>query len=388
MKLTKRRWGVVIAIAIALGVSAYALVPKAIQVDAVKAVRGPLATTIDEDGQTRVRERFVVAAPVAGRLRRVSIHPGDSVTEASLLLRLDAAPLDARQKLELEARVESAERSRSEAEARMRQAGAAWEQAKRETVRIRRLAGESIASKEALEQAATAESMRAKELEASRFAAESAKFNVEIARAGLVALEGTGHEVAIHSPVRGSVLRVLHESEAVVQAGAPLIEIGDPSTLEIVLDILTADAVKICPGDEVVIEEWGGEKPLQARVRLVEPSAFTKVSALGVEEQRVNVIADLIDAPPRVGDGFRVEGRVVIWKGDALRVPSTALFREQDGWALFAVEGGRARLLRVVPGHRSATDTEIASGIVPGSIVVSHPSDQVRDGVRVRPRLQ
>ena len=385
MKLTKRRWGLLIVIFAIVALSAYALRPNPIAADAARVTRGPLEVTIDEDGQTRVREKYVVAAPVAGRLQRIDVHAGDLVDPSTVLVRLHPAPLNATQRTELEARVQSAEQARREAEAVVKRAKDAYAQAKRESARLKQLSRESIVPAQNVEEAVTAEAMRAKDVEASRFAADAAAFNVDVARAGLLALEDGGHEISICAPVRGRVLRVMHESESVVPAGATLIEIGDPAKLEIVLDLLTTDAVRVHPGDELRIEEWGGDRPLRARVRVVEPSAFTKISALGVEEQRVNVIGDFVDDAP-LGDGYRVEGRVVIWRGDVARVPSTALFRSQNGWALYSVENGRVRLRRVTTGHRSANDTEIVSGIDADAVVIAHPSDQIREGVRVTPR--
>ena len=191
--------------------------------------------------------------------------------------------------------------------------------------------------------------------------------------------------IDVRSPVAGHVLRVHEESERIVAAGTPLLEVGDPGDIEVVVDVLSADAVRIRPGAPVAIEDWGGEQPLEARVRLVEPSGFTKVSALGVEEQRVNVVADFVDGPGALGDGYRVEARVVVWEApDVVRVPGSALFRRGDAWHVFVVERGTARLRRVEVGHRGSFEAELLAGLEPGERVVLHPSDRVQDGVRVR----
>ena len=242
---------------------------------------------------------------------------------------------------------------------------------------------------------------REEELEAARFAARSADFQAQAARAALIdsgphqAADGAlatacGNEeadcIALRSPVDGRVLRVLQESERVVDFGTPLLEMGDPSALEIVVDVLSRDAVKVKPGALVLVENWGGEGSLNARVRLVEPAGFTKVSALGVEEQRVNVIVDLDDPPRSLGDAYRVDARIIVWESDdVLKIPTSAIFRKAGAWHVFVIRSGRAVLRKIGVGHRSSREVEVLSGLEGGETVVAHPSDRVDDGVRVSP---
>jgi HlyD family secretion protein len=233
------------------------------------------------------------------------------------------------------------------------------------------------------------ETTRQKELEAAEFTAHKADYEVRAAEAALLAASGqtdgnSDVAVELRAPISGSVLRVLEESERVVTVGTPLLELGDPEKLEIVIDILSTDAVPVRPQAPVLIEEWGGAGALQGRIRLVEPSGFTKISALGVEEQRVNVIADFVDDPGKLGDGYRIEARIVVWKGDnVLKIPSSALFRRRDAWNVFVVEGGRARRRAIEVGHRNPFEVEVLGGLQEGDLVVVHPSDTLDDGVRV-----
>ena len=381
MRMTKRRWGVAAILAGVLVAAGWALVPNPLDVEAVKVTRGPLTVSVAEDGITRVRERFEVAAPVAGRVLRVAVHPGDSVDPETPLLHIQPLPLDARSEAQLTARLSAAGQSEREAEAMLRRARDAYDRAATEAARIRKLAAQSIVSRDAQDAANSAEAIAAKDLAAARFRNEAAKFEVDVVRSAL-----GGHEIVVRSPVCARVLQVLHESESVVAAGTPLINIGDCGELEAVADFLTNDAVTIHPGARAVVERWGGPAPLEARVRLIEPGAFTKVSALGVEEQRVNVVADFVDPPASLGDQYRIDMRVIAWDGVATKVPATAVFTSGGGSKVFAIRNGRARLIPVAIGHTGETEVEIMSGLQPGDEVILHPSDQVRDGVRVRVR--
>lgn len=240
------------------------------------------------------------------------------------------------------------------------------------------------------EQAELSEETLARDLESARFAARAAIFDVEAARAALLSAgadrrNGAAAQVVVRAPVAGRVLRVHQESERSVAAGTPLLEIGDPASLEIVLDLLSEDAVKVRPGAPALVDGGDGRQ-LPARIRTVEPSAFTKISALGVEEQRVNVIADFSEPPGRLGDGYRVEASIMVWEGkDVLKVPGSALFRRGSAWSVFVVEGGRARGQDVKVGHRNATEAEILKDLQPGAVVILHPNDRIGDGIRVRP---
>jgi HlyD family secretion protein len=332
---------------------------------------------------TKIRERYEVTAPVAGRLLRVEVHPGDVVSPGTPLARIESVPLDPKQEAQLTARVEGAERSAREAQALLRRARDAARRAHSEAGRIGKLAAQAIVSRDAMEAARAADSIAAKEQDAARFRAEATAYDVIVAKATLGLDAG---EIVVRSPVHGRVLQVLHESERVVAPGTPLIVVGDPASLEIVADFLTTDAVRIRPGTPARVERWGGPQSLAARVRLIEPAAFTKISALGVEEQRVNVICDLIDVPAALGDQYRVDVRVVLWSGSAMKVPATALFMRSGSWNAFAIRGGRARMQTVAIGAMSDTEVEIRSGLQPGDAIVLHPSDQVLDGVRVAGR--
>ena len=383
MKMTRRRWGVAAAGTFIVAAAAWALVPDPIEVDVARVVRGPLEVGIAEDGITRIRERYEVAAPVTGRLLRVEVHPGDEVRPDTPLARIEPVPLDPKQQAQLTARLLAAEQAAQEAQALLRRARDAAQRARSEAGRISKLAADAIVSRDVFEAARTAESIAAKEQEAARFRAEATTYEVAVAKAAL-GLDGA--EVVVRSPVHGRVLQVLRESERVVAAGTPLIVVGDPASLEIVADFLTTDAVRIRPGAAARIERWGGAQPLAARVRLVEPAGFTKISALGVEEQRVNVICDPVDAPPMLGDQFRVDVRVILWSGTALKVPATALFTTADQWNVFVLRDGRARLQRVGAGSMSDTEVEITAGLRQNDTILVHPSDQIRDGVRVSAR--
>ena len=388
MRMTKRRWGVLAVGAGVLVAAGWALVPNPVDVDAVKVTRGPLTVSMAEDGVTRVRERYEIAAPVAGRLLRVVVHPGDSVDPETPLLHIQPSPLDPKSEAQLKARLSSAQEAQRETDAMLRRAGEAHDRAATEASRIHRLATEAIVSRDALDAANSAAAIAARELAAARFRAEGAKYDVEVARAALSAYDehGVPREIAVRAPSCGRVLQVLHESESVVTPGMPLVTIGDCGDLEAAADFLTSDAVRIHPGARALIERWGGPNVLEARVRLIEPGAFTKVSALGVEEQRVNVVADFLDPPATLGDQYRIDMRVMAWEGTATKVPATAVFTSGGGAKLFAIRDGRARLTPVTIGHTGETEVEVASGVKVGDEVILHPSDQIREGVRVRVR--
>ncbi|MCK6556127.1 HlyD family efflux transporter periplasmic adaptor subunit [Candidatus Binatia bacterium] len=387
-----RRWIPIGVVVVGAGAgTAVLLRPRPVRVDVAVAARGPLRVTIDEDGETRVRERFVVAAPVAGHLARIDLKAGAEVRAGEVVARLDPLPLDPRSRAEARARLEAAEAAQREATARVAQARASLEQATRSARRARKLAKPGTISPEELELAELAETTRQKEVEAALFAASVAAHNVDAARAVLLAPDGAtaarcGSEpcVEVRSPISGRVLRVAEPSERVVPVGTPLLEIGDPMALEVVVDVLSADAVKVHPGAEVVFEDWGGERTLPGRVRLVEPSGFTKVSALGVEEQRVNVIADFAEPPAALADGYRLEARIVVWEGQGvLTIPASALFRRGGQWEVFAVVDGYARRRPVQVGHRTPQMVEVNGGLQAEDVVVLHPSDLVGDGTRV-----
>lgn len=379
--------------------------PQRVEVDVAEVRRGPLEVTVDEEGETRVRERYVVAAPTAGRLLRITLEEGDPVAAGAVVARIEPAPLGPRDLAAAQAQLEAAQASQSAAVARVERAEAALAQARRDAARVERLHHAGTLSDDAREQARLAETSAAREHEEARYAADAALHEVEAAQAALIAARGGGAPsgdgdgadaapcagetpcIAVRSPVAGEVLRVPEQSERIVAPGTPLLELGDPHALEIVSDLLSRDAVRVAAGDRVRIEDWGGPGALEARVRLVEPSGFTKISALGVEEQRVNVISDLVQPEPRLGDGYRVEARIVVWEAaDVLQIPASALFRAGDEWAVFTVERGRARRRIVDAGEQGAFQAEIRKGLAEGETVILHPSDRLRDGTRIIPR--
>ena len=293
--------------------------------------------------------------------------------------------------LSMRGRVRSSTRGFRPATERLREAKAteqrariALEQATRDRSRGESLAKSGIASAQNLEQWRTAENDRKRDFDAATFRTRAASFDVETIRVALAATSAD-QPLLLRAPVKGEVLRVLDESEAVVAAGRPLIEVGDASQIEVVVDVLSTDAVKVRPGDEMLLRGWGSDVTLHATIIRIEPAAFTKLSALGIEEQRVNVIARLRDAPRQLGDQFRVDASIVLWSGDVLNVPNTALFHGANGWSLFVIRNGRARLQAVMTGHRGSDQTEVRAGIRAGDAVIAYPSDQIRDGVRVTP---
>ena len=367
----------------------FALYPSPLLVDSHPVERGALQVIIEEEGETRARDRFVVAAPVPGRLLRVAADDGDTVKRGEVVARIDPLPLNQRERQETLARVDVAEANLQRAMAHEAHAREDSQLAQRERQRAEQLARDGVISTQLLDQARNGDVTAREELEAARYGVEVASSEVKIARAGLVGIDNGPEQpkplIELRSPVGGSVLRVLEKSERVIQAGTPLLILGEPDELEVVTDVLSTDAVKISPGAPVLIAGWGGDHSLRARVRRIEPAGFTKVSALGVEEQRVNVISDFVDSPGPLGDGYRVETQIVIWSTDnTLKAPLSAIFRLQQGWSAFVIENGRASRRNIEIGHRTETMVEILGGISEGEAVILHPSSEVLDGVRVR----
>lgn len=378
----------------------YAFRPQAVEVEVAEVGRGPLQVTVDEDGRTRIKERYVVSTPLSGRLQRVALKPGDPVSRGKTLLTgieaTDPELLDPRTRAQAEARVKSADMARRQATPLLERARTAWEFTRTELDRAKTLYTEKAISHQELDNVEQKERTTAEELKASRFALQIADYELEQARAALLhtqpgnSADAGSWQFPILAPIDGRVLRVFQESSAVVPAGAPLMELGDPADLEVVIDVLSTAAVKIRAGAKVFLEHWGGDAPLLGRVRLVEPSGFLKISALGVEEQRVNVIVDFTDPlekRPTLGDAFRVEARIVIWEqADPLKLPVGTLFREGDDWAVFVVTGQRAKLQRVEIGQSNNLEAEVLEGLTPGNRVIVHPSDKVQDDCPVAVR--
>jgi HlyD family secretion protein len=388
---TNRR--VLLSMAAVLALLGVALWPQAIGVDAGAVTRGPLAVTIDEEGETRVHDRFVVSAPLSGRVERIELEPGDRVTRNKTVvarLRPDApALLDARARAEAEAAVESARSGLGRARAEEQRARAAEDLAHADLKRERDLDRSGLTTRQSLDAKVAVAQIAEEAVRAAVFAVAAASSEYERARARLMpATVDAGERVlSVLAPVDGVVLRRLRESERVVVAGEPLVELGDPTHLEVVSDLLSTDAVRIKPGMRVLVEQWGGDGALEARVRQVEPSGFTKVSALGVEEQRVNVVMDFAPdavACRQLGDAFRVEVRVVVWEGgDLVKVPTSALFRVRERWAAYVLDDNRAHLAMLDIGQRNDEEAEVRAGLTAGQTVVLHPGDTLTDGARI-----
>jgi len=388
----RRVW---IAIAVIGGLLAVALWPRTVTVDVSGLSQGPLVVTIDEEGMTRVRDRFVVSSPLSGRVLRIDLEPGDRVTRGQIIARVRAeAPplLDARSRAESEAAVDSARAALGRARAEEQRAKASLTQAQREVERVRGLARENVVTRQEVESREADAQVAQESANAAAFAVRAAASDLQRAEARLAptAPDQSGRVVPVPSPVDGVVLKRVHESESVVPAGERLVEIGDPSRLEIVADLLSTDAVRVRTGARAIIEQWGGDKTLDAKVRRVEPSGFTKVSALGVEEQRVNVVLDFVDpaaAWAALGDGYRVEVRIVTWEAaDILKVPTSALFRDGERWAVYVLSDNRARRTSVELGHQTGQEAEVTSGLSASDRVIVHPGDSVTNGTRVEAR--
>ncbi len=394
--MTLRRVAVWSAAAVAAGVLAYWLMrPAPIVVETTTVSRGPFIVTVAADGRTRVRQRYVVSAPIAGRLERVRLKVGDRVEAGAVVavLRPNPAPLiDDRARRELEERLGAAEALVEEAEALRAKATAGRDKAANDFERTRQLLARGVASTAAFDRDKAAAEQAARDVVAAERRAHAAIHQrAEAEQALRRTTEPAASETfELRAPVAGSVLRVAQESEAALQPGASVIEVGDTTDLEIIADPLTTDAVQMRPGAMVAIDRWGGPAPLEGRVRLVEPAGFTKISALGVEEQRAYVIMDLAspaEARPTLGDGYRVEVKITLDEiADAVIAPVGALIRRNDSWQAFVVEDGSARLRDVKLLRRSGARAAIAEGLAPGVMVVLFPPSALKDGSRVAVR--
>lgn len=375
--------------------------PAPVPVDFATAEQGPLMVTVSDEGETRVRDLVAVSAPVSGWMQRIDLEVGDRVeagkTAIARIEPADPAFLDVRANAEVRAALEAAAAARTLAEAQRVRAEAESRFADAERLRIRALADRKLVAANAAEAADRSAETAAAALAEARAGLAIRNAEYEQVRARLRVSPASTRRpqddcecVIVRSPVTGSVLRIVTESAGVVASGAPLIEVGDPGQLEIAVDLLSAAAVQVKKGQSVVVDAWGGEVPLEGTVKRVEPYGFTKVSALGIEEQRVNVIIDITSPREqwaRLGHGYRVEPRIVLWSADAvLRVPLSALFRSGDGWAVYVEDAGRAALRAVVIGQQSGFEAEIVSGLAAGERVVLHPSDRIADGTRLNER--
>lgn len=394
--ILRRQLMIALIVMLIAGALIYGFLPRPVPVETVTVSRGALQVVIEEEGKTRLKDRFEISAPVAGTLCRLDWHVGDPVKAGQRLCEitpLKSVLLDPRSKADAEDRVLAAEAALRTAQARVTADAASAEFARSEYNRIKQVYDKKLISRSDLERA-EAEKRRANAtLESSRFTAENARYSLEEARNALshFATEDediTSEHVMIHSPVDGQVLAIYKESEGTVAAGQVLMEVGNAQALEVVVEVLSADAVRIQPGMTVEFERWGGEQTLDGLVRVIEPAGFTKVSALGVEEQRVRVIVDIsssADQWARLGDRYRVDAKFILWQGDdILQIPENALFRYDDGWAVFIANNeNRAELRKVEPGKRNGLRAQILSGVEEGEKVITHPDDQIVDGRQI-----
>ncbi len=405
MHWQKRLAEVVIVVVIA-AVIFYAFVPRAALVSVASVSRGPLQAIIEEEGKTRVIDRFVVSSPVDGFARRLEIHVGDQVNKEQVLTELEplrSNVLDPRSRAEAQARVAVAKAALLVAKENAKAAKADAELANSELERISILYRSNNISLGEYQKAQAGARRNQAHLQSTKFAVEVAAYELQAAETALRFSAATDGEtspgtksgsntekVAIVAPIAGQVLKINHESEGVVQAGQALLEMGNPASLEVIVDVLSHDAVRLQSGMPVKLSRWGGDKILDGQVRLIEPVGFTKVSALGVEEQRVRVIVD-ITSPiadwQRLGDGYRVDASFILWQGEnILQIPTNAVFRVGDQWAVFVVNDKRAQIKHIELGHRNGLDVEVKSGLAEGEVFITHPDDAVSDGARVRLR--
>jgi HlyD family secretion protein len=392
----RRNLGLVVLAVGLLATLAWGFWPRPVLVEVATAARGPLQVTVEEEGYTRVKDRFVISAPVAGFVRRINLDAGDALGRGqtvAVLEPLRSEVLDPRSRARAEAQIAAAQAALKAAEEKVAAARAETEFAGNEYARKQKLRARETISQTLLEEAETRARQAAANEQSARFNVEVARFDLEAARTALrysLADDDAKRPVTVElkAPVDSRVLRVHHESEGVVAAGENLLEIGDPTRLEVAVDVLSQDAVRIRPRTRVLFFRWGGDAPLEGVVRTVEPSGFTKISALGVEEQRVWVISDLVSPPEmwrHLGDGYRVEATFILWHDpDVMQAPTSALFRHGDAWAVFTVENGRARRRAVEVGHRNGLVAQITGGLQPGDRVITHPDDRIEDGVRVQ----
>ncbi|MDP9927965.1 efflux RND transporter periplasmic adaptor subunit [Variovorax paradoxus] len=393
----KPLWISIAAAAALSAVLVWAFAPRPLAVEVARATMGPYEQSVVEDARTRLRDRYALSAPLAGRLARIALREGDAVQAGAVVTTITPAlspMLDERTRREQSARVEAAEAAVRRADAGIQRARVAVEQARIELRRNEQLAQQDFVSAAKVDTDRLALQAAQTDLDVALQSRQVSGYERDTARAALVAIRATGSSegiFAVRAPVSGSVLRVAQTSETTVTLGAPLIEIGDTTRLEIVAELLTTDALQALPGVPVRVERWGGGGMLEGRVRRVEPAAFTKVSALGIEEQRVNVLIDLVGSPDQwraLGDGYRVGVRIVtLFRSSVLRVPVSAVFPQPGGaMAVFVVDGGRARLRPIELGGRNGSEAWVRGGLAEGAEVIVYPPTALRDGMRVKVR--
>ncbi|HET6510663.1 MAG TPA: efflux RND transporter periplasmic adaptor subunit [Candidatus Kapabacteria bacterium] len=386
MKLQKKHYWMIGAGLLLIAMIAVLSAPDPLNVTTAKVKRGKMTVGLDAQGEIRLHDKYTMSAPITGRLDRVVLHEGDAIATGQLIGKIFPPSLDPRQRESLNAQERMSQSMVSEAEARLEQVKSAAEQAKRARERAETLSKANAIAPEAFENAQQAERTANEELRAAQFRIQSAQYQLQSARAARREYASSeGGAVTLKAPISGKVLRIYEKSERTVMAGAPMLDIGDPALTEVLIDVLSIDAVKIQSGYPVMIQGWGGDRVLRGRIRYVEPSAYTKISALGIEEKRVNVIAELLDRESTLGDGYRVQTNIVLWEGDdVMSIPSSALFRSGNDWAVFVIRDGVAKLQKIQVGHRTGFEVEILGGLKANEEVILHPSNQVIDGAKVR----
>jgi HlyD family secretion protein len=370
-----------------------------IAVDLAKVRRGPLNVAVEEDGKTKIKDRYTVSSPLLGTLLRIDLEPGDKVyggtTQVAILQPTSPNFLDEREKAQAEASQKAAELAVQRAEADLQKTREALSLAEKNRQRVLALKEKASVSQQEIDIAETEYRVQLAAISVAELAGRISVFEFEQAKAALLhhTTEPNTNpplSFSINSPIDGEVLRVFQESRAVIHPGTPLLEVGDPSLIEIETDVLSTDAVKITPGNEVIIEQWGQDRILNGIVRRVEPAAFTKVSSLGVEEQRVNVVIDIVEPASErssLGDGYQVNTKIIYWKtDDCLQIPLGALVRVEETWCVYRVKLGKAELVEVQLGHRNRENVEILSGISESDEVIVYPSDDIADGCSIHKR--
>lgn len=392
----RRRFAIGVMAALIMAALVYGFWPQRVLVDAVRVQQAPLEVTVADEGKTRVIDRFMISAPVAGLAQRINLKVGDPVQRGERMLEIEPmhpTVLDPRQRAQAQARVSAAEATLRAAESRAAAAKTQADLAARDAARITKLCKGECASRQQQDRAvAQAQTARANQRSAE-FAVKIAHYDLQAARTMLTYTDDhqskkSDELIPVNAPVKGSVLRVMHRSEGTVTPGTPLLELGDPQALEVTTDVLSEDAIRIHVGTPVIYKRWGGSATLHGLVTAVEPVAFTKVSALGIEEQRVRVISDITS--PRelwkqLGDRYRVDVHFILWRSEKVKqVPSSALFRVGERWAVFVIKDGRARRRFVELGHRSGLSAQVIKGLKVGDLVIAHPDSSIEEGTRVR----
>jgi HlyD family secretion protein len=394
--LLRRKILMISVILIVVALLIYGFLPKTQEVDIAVVKRGALQITIEEEGRTRLKDRFTISSPTSGYLRRISAKVGDTIQKGQMVAVLEPLPsqaLDPRSRATAQAAVASAEASLKAAleRARVAKTDVAYLDQRKE--RLKALYDKGSIAKDQFDQISS-EAQKANALQLSVEAevnlARSELERAKITLQNFSSVRERSNSVEVKSPVSGAVFRIYRESEGAVNVGEPLMDLGNSRDLEVRVEVLSPDAVRIQKGTDVLFKRWGKEEPLKGKVRLVEPAGFTKISSLGVEEQRVLVIVDITSPPEQwnlLGDGFRMEAHFVIWEGqNILQIPASALFRSGEKWSVFVVDGGKARKRSVEIGQRNGLAAEIISGLKENEKLLAYPDDSIREGTKVKQR--